>query len=384
MAYVVARGKRFTAYYRDSDGRRRSAGTFPTRKEALSIARSLEGSKSHSTVTLAEHVEAWLVDADLLPMTKKNYESILRTHVLPILGSFKVDEIRRTDVREMLEQLRKAGVKASSRVQAKASLGSALEYLVEKDELEANPTHNVKIRSVEQAVLRDVLEPLEFKKIKEHLPNDASRLFASFLVLSGCRFGEATELRVKDINFQSQEIYVQRRASDLGAKYNNGERFRVIDGTKSGYKRVVVVSKALLADLKAHVLANKLGKNDLIFSKQLVTKSVTVEVVSRKKSKAKAFALGARRYQHGTYYAYVHGKCRCTECREAVRNHRQSEQSAPKARPTVNTTGHLPRDTWRLIWVDAIAKSEIGWSPRTHDLRHANATALLKNGVDVH
>jgi len=26
----------------------------------------------------------------------------------------------------------------------------------------------------------------------------------------------------------------------------------------------------------------------------------------------------------------------------------------------------------------------MGWYPRTHDLRHANATQLLKNGVDVH
>jgi len=45
---------------------------------------------------------------------------------------------------------------------------------------------------------------------------------------------------------------------------------------------------------------------------------------------------------------------------------------------------HMPRDVWRTTWNKAIAKSAIGWFPRTHDLRHANATQLLKNGVDVH
>ena len=67
-----------------------------------------------------------------------------------------------------------------------------------------------------------------------------------------------------------------------------------------------------------------------------------------------------------------------------MRKYRAS-QRLPKVnqRPATNTTGHLPRDTWRLIWLEAIAKSNVEWSPRTHDLRHANATLLLKNGVDV-
>ena len=49
-----------------------------------------------------------------------------------------------------------------------------------------------------------------------------------------------------------------------------------------------------------------------------------------------------------------------------------------------NSESHLPRDKWRAIWNEAINKSGIGWYPTTHDLRHANATILLKNGVDVH
>jgi site-specific recombinase XerD len=49
-----------------------------------------------------------------------------------------------------------------------------------------------------------------------------------------------------------------------------------------------------------------------------------------------------------------------------------------------NTTGHLPRDTWRRVWKQAVTNAGIDWLPRTHDLRHANATVMLKNGVDLH
>jgi len=67
-----------------------------------------------------------------------------------------------------------------------------------------------------------------------------------------------------------------------------------------------------------------------------------------------------------------------------VRKHRQKAKPYQKQQRFIDKTSHLPRDVWRTIWNKAIAKSAIGWSPRTHDLRHANATQLLKGGVDVH
>jgi site-specific recombinase XerD len=61
--------------------------------------------------------------------------------------------------------------------------------------------------------------------------------------------------------------------------------------------------------------------------------------------------------------------------------HQKAEQ---KQKRFIDNKSHMPRDVWRTTWNKAIAKSAIGWLPRTHDLRHANATQLLKNGVDVH
>lgn len=333
---------------------------------------------------LNDYIQSWLPKADLLPITKKNYESVLRIHVLPRIGERTVGDIRRADVRQLLDELRDVGISSSIRSQAKASLGSALQALVDRDELESNPTHKIRIKKLDSQDLRNVLDPEDFKTIRQNLRNDVAALFADFLVLSGCRFGEASELRLKDVNFKTNEIYIQRRVSDLGGNHNNGSRFRVIEATKSGRSRAVVVTKPLMDAIKAHSQAHGLAQNDLLFPVNLFAKDDSVESVSRDTNTVETFVKNKRLYTHGTQYAYVHGLCRCEQCRDAMRKYRAS-QRLPKVnqRPATNTTGHLPRDTWRLIWLEAIAKSNVEWSPRTHDLRHANATLLLKNGVDV-
>ena len=334
MAYTLHRGNRFTGYYRDKNGDRCSAGTFDTREEALQSAQTAEKSglvgSYRVTLPLESYIKAWLPTADLMPITKKNYESVLKIHVLPILGKRRVNNIKRSHVREMLETLRQKGISTSIRMQAKASLGSALAELVDADQLEVNPTHKITIKQLDSNELRNVLEPEDFKEVLQHLPNNPSKLFAQFLALTGCRFGEATEVRVKDLNPKANEVYVQRRVSDLGAKANDGDRFLVVPATKSGHRRMVVVSESFMETLVEYAEFNGLGRGDLLFSKALLMEDI---------DEGKTFA---------------------------------------------NHSGHLPRDSWRRIWVKAVDQAKIGWVPRTHDLRHANATLLLQKGIDVH
>lgn len=381
MAYVIQRGQRYTGYYRDRHSRRHSAGTFSTREEALKQAESVEKAGIigglQTNLTLQAYIYKWLPKADLLPLTKKTYESVLQIHVLPILGRRKVGQINRVHIREMLDELRQQGVGASTREQAKSALGSALKTLVEADQLDSNPTHKIKIKKLDSNELRNILEPTEFKDIVSHLETPTARLFATFLALSGARYGEATELRVKDLNLKANEVYLQRRVNDLGAKHNNGERFRVVDATKSGHRRAIVIAPHLATELQKHVEQNSLQKNDLLFSKELIMSGKPVIKVVRNKQSG---------VQHGTVYAYTHGKCRCDECRTALRDYRrlQRQMKDKSERKLYNTSGHLPRDTWRRLWQKAIEASGVDWSPRTHDLRHANATLLLKNGVDIH
>jgi integrase len=314
-------------------GRKFSAGTYDSHEEALKHAQRAEhtgGSGGYKlAMNLKDYLEEWVLHTDLMPMTKKNYESVLRKHVIPILGRKLVGQITRADVRQMLDVLRQEGFSPYVRRQAKASLGSALQELVERDQLDINPTHKISIKAVDTSSVRNVLQPSDFKRILESLPTEGGKLFAQTLIASGLRFGEASELRVRDINFVTDELYVQRRVSDMGAVRNDGERFLVLAGTKSGRARAVGLHPTLLEQLAIHIEVQKLGDEDLLFSKEIVC--------------------GGR--------------------------------TAPSR---ANRSGHLPRDTWRRMWKQAVGDAKVSWLPRTHDLRHANATMMLKNGIDLH
>jgi len=393
MAYVVTRNKRHTGYYR-RDGKVISAGTYPTRSKALNSAlMAEEGAVTNSleiSKTLEAHVQEWLTNrTDVRVITRKTYEVALKKYVLPSLGQRLVVGITRRDVRQLFEKLLNSGVSPSTVSHVKIALGSTFRQLVEEDVIAVNPTHGVKVKT-SKADPKPSLEPKDFRKIVSHLESDGAKLFAQFLVASGCRFGEATELRVKDFNFQSNEVYVRRTVSDVGKALNNGDRFLVVSATKNGHKRTVVISESLTKSVKAFITSKKLKNNDLLFAKALVETGKIEVTGSLTERGSKPYTVGSRVFQHATPYSYNVGGCRCNLCKSAVSKYRkQYRKDKPKGRESLSQSqsldqSHLSRDKWRAIWNEAIEKSGIGWYPRTHDLRHANATQLLKSGVDVH
>lgn len=386
--YTVKRGDRWTGYARIG-GKRLSVGTYDSKSEAeyqaLKAERSGLRSPSRGDLTLAKWVDQWLSGSDLQKITLKGYRRILDTYALPEIGDLEVSQISPVQISKLLDDLRARGVGSATIAQVKASLGSAFSKLVQTGEIPSNPTHGITVRS-RHADIAKIVDPDDFRDIEKNLPTLGAKLFARFLVASGCRFGEATEIRVKDLNFKTGELFVQRRVSDLGSSHPS--RFVVVDATKSGHKRSLMLSKALLQEISDYVKTKALRKEDLLFPRSLVVGQPKLEPSLGAVTLDRPFELGGKKFQHGTLYAYTHGGCRCGGCKEAVRKYRQKQShtrshTRSKGR-FIDQSSHLPRDVWRTIWNKAIAKSGIGWYPRTHDLRHANATQLLKSGVDLH
>ena len=405
MAYVIKRGSRYTGYYRHADtGKTKSVGTFPSRSKALQAGLlAEEGSLDvlpEYQDTVATYVEQLMKRNDVRLATKRHYLILLKKYALPVIGGGKVTSIKKQQIRKMFDTLQSEGVSPSTIAHLKTALSYLFRQAVDDEVIQVNPAHRIKTPTSKPDPTY-TLEAKDFSKVLKNLPTEGSRLFARFLVGSGLRFGEATELRVKDFNFQSKEVYVRRSVSDVGKELNNGERFLVVPATKNGHKRTVTLSASVVAEVKAFVIAKALSKEELVFSKHLVLDEG--KIVSPSKSEGKPYKEGNKTFQHATAYSYNVGGCRCSQCKQAVKEYRSQyrkdkakgkgknlskseslSKSDSKSQSNSRSGRHLPRDRWRTTWNEAITKSGIGWYPKTHDLRHANATLLLKGGVDVH
>jgi integrase len=398
MAYAVERNGRFTAYYR-KDGKVKSVGTYSSRAKALNAGLLAEEGAENLLLnnhnTFNTYLEQLANNSDIRVITRKTYLTLLKKYAQPSLGTKRISAITKRDVKALLEALAKQGVSTSTISHLKTSLGSLFRLAVDDEAIATNPTHRIRI-AVSKPDPTYSLGAKDFQKIVKHLPTGGSRLLARFLITSGCRYGEATELRVKDFNFQSKEVYIRRTVSDVGSNYHSeGKRFMVVPSTKNGNKRTIVIAQALLAEIKTFVESKALSKDDLVFSKHLVEKPSKIG----SPIKGKPYTVGSRTFQHATAYSYNVGGCRCEACKQAVKEYRSHYRKDKKKGKVESLSkslskseshskslseSHLPRDKWRAIWNEAINKSGIGWYPTTHDLRHANATQLLKNGVDVH
>ena len=402
MAYVIKRGSRYTGYYQDTDKKVKSVGTFNSRAQATQASLLAQDGVfdvlPNNQPTLETYVISLMSRKDLRVITKKTYLILIKKYALNSLGAKRVNSIRRKDITDLLASLKENGVGIPTISHLKTALGYVFRQAVDDELIPTNPTHRIKIK-VQQPDPTYTLEPADFKRIQKNLPTDGAKLFAKFLLGSGCRFGEATELRVKDINFAANEVYIRRSVSEVGKELGNGDRFIVVPATKNGGKRSVVLSAGLIAEIEAYVKANAIAKESLLFSKQLVLKADKIEFPQ----KGKQYQAGSRTFQHGTPYSYNMGGCRCKQCKQAISHYRShlrkdrnkgkvEKQSHSKShskseshsKSLSKSESHLPRDKWRTTWNEAINKSGIGWYPTTHDLRHANATILLKKGVDVH
>lgn len=390
MVYASKRNARYTGYFEDDTGKRRSAGTYATREEALVRAMDAQTTTPGSLTGVAatryrDYVATWLqTETKILIGTKRGYESNFRVHILPVIGDMQVGAITLHTVNDLLDRMQYGGASPFVAAQCKAAIGSSFKPLVPAV-IPVNPTHGVKVYLPPPTDF-DLVEVVDYQRIEDALPNEGCRLFALFLVSSGARFGEASEIRVKDLNFRTGKVAFLRRVSQVGGKRNHGSRFAVLAGTKPGreYGRSIRLPLSVMSYLKDWITKNALGPNDLLFSKSLLRPKV-VEEFDETVAGEEFIGKDRRTHVHGTGYAYTAGGCRCPECRLAIRLYRRTLRKKTGGRPSpCNTTDHMANDIWRKVWRKAIEDAGLDWYPRTHDLRHAFATHLVGKGVSLY
>lgn len=239
--------------------RRRGASTPPTR--------SRRGRSAPTRQTLSEFAETWLagVKAGTIlkrsgerykPAVVRGYEADLRRYVLDDLGAHRLSALHRRDLQALVDRLVADGKSASKVHNVVMPLRSIYRYALEWDEVELNPTANLRLPSPSGARDRAV-SPTEAEALFEALPEDDRALWRTALY-AGLRRGELRGLRWSDVELDANIITVQR-----GWDEHEGE----IEPKSRKGRRTVPIAEPLRLVLLEHKARTGRRGTDFVFGR---------------------------------------------------------------------------------------------------------------------
>ena len=142
--------------------------------------------------------------------TRRRYEQVAAKHLSGRLESVMLEHLSRDDVARWVNEQAAAGAAPKSIRNRHALLSAAIESAVRDDLVPKNVAKGVRLPRLDVAGDEMVfLDPHEFDAIASHLP-DHWRPLAHFLVGTGVRWGEATALRVGDVDLQAGTVRVSQ------------------------------------------------------------------------------------------------------------------------------------------------------------------------------
>ena len=175
--------------------------------------------------------------------TYKNYESLIKAHIIPVLGDYRVGKLKRPHLRNFLTTRIESGLKARTVQAIQLILNGLFTRAMEDGLVDKNPAAGLS-RSMNLGRLKRA-EPEKTIALTEEQLNQflmASRqaepkLYPLFFTMArtGMRPGEAVALQWDDIDFQHRRIHVRRSAAG-----------KIIQNTKTGQDRFVDMSRGLL------------------------------------------------------------------------------------------------------------------------------------------
>jgi integrase len=401
MGYSRARngrdGKpRYTAYYWDIRGRERSAGTFSSKKEAdkawqreeAKVSEGRAGDPLRGRQLLQRYVlDEWLPNHQMEARTRENYTYYLDSRILPWFGAMRMIEVMPADVREWITHLKNEDV-SSHVIRYCMTVLSAIFTTALNDVIHLHPVRGIKPPPVPKKK-RAIITPEQFDKLYVAICSDTMKLLVETDIESGMRWGELTELRPRDLDFDTGVVTVRRVAVELPRRFHpEGGRFLVKDYPKDGEYREFKLSPQIVQKIGLYIAEHGIGPDDLLFAMpELAARPLRVLANPDTLGLTTPNAAG-RRYQHGTLSGYSAGKCRCEHCRGAYALYRAQRRAAGNDQPrgcrTVETDGHIPRWWFRThVWLPAIEAADLPISVKVHGLRHAHASWLLAGGADI-
>lgn len=206
---------RYRGVYRDGQGKRRSAGTFPHKAAASRAAGAAEAKARNSIWSdpdagkrkWSEWADEWWPTRTVEPGTQARDASRRKVHLDGQWGHVQLGNIKRQDIRAWHAKMRRAGVGASTAQRAVHLLSASLSAAVDAEILPSNPAARLAFPKGEQAVERFLTRD-EYDAIQGQMPTALDQLVMHLLTNTGLRWGEVAGLHWNRVDLDRRVIRV--------------------------------------------------------------------------------------------------------------------------------------------------------------------------------
>ena len=226
MAYATKRSSGlWQARYETTEGKTQSAGTFPTKKQALAAAQEAQvrtrkrnwHDPNSPMPTWGAWVEEWWPTRAIEPATVKTEGTMLNAHIAPHWRDVPVDKISRFEVQAWATALTAKNVAKEGMPEKRLAASSARRILtifvsslsaaVAKGLIDSNPA--LKITMPPATKGREVyLTRDQFSLIRSHVIRQRDRAILDMLVGTGMRWGELAGLHVAQLDLERGLIHI--------------------------------------------------------------------------------------------------------------------------------------------------------------------------------
>ena len=180
--------------------RKREAKTFTLRNDAeWWLSQATRHGEAPADPLLRDYLDGWLRGKRRIrPSTLTQYREHVELHIVPILGGYRLSELRRRHVEAMVETLQRGHLSASTVGKVLTTLRSALEEAVPRD-IPDNPAARVERPAIERRQVK-AMTPSDAVAILDAVRGTWLEHITRVLLGSGMRLGEAVALNQGDVN----------------------------------------------------------------------------------------------------------------------------------------------------------------------------------------
>lgn len=174
-----------------------------------------------SKITIKDYLQKWLsdhVEANLKKSTIRWYKMLCNRHIIPNIGTVKLDKITSLTIQELFTQLKKQGASDYTLKDVKICLNSAFEVAIEWGYIKDNPLSELKrfTKELNKRIKVQIKKSRKIWNMDEAIvliresKNTNRHLIYLLALTNGLRRGEIAGLKWNDINFENKTIHIRQ------------------------------------------------------------------------------------------------------------------------------------------------------------------------------